>query len=331
MNVKGTYQHNRSLASFEYIHIKGVGPHKDTRIDFTDPIIAISGENGTGKTIFMESMFALLYGHLPSYGKVDHISDKVASIEGSFRTNKDLYRVLRTFNGKDKKAFVWKNDSEKPIMGPKISEVKKFMEKIVGPEELLLSSVFSTQFYAGDIVDLDPGNRKEIFNKLLGLENLAEVKDVIDDKLKDMVKKKDVLTGQYGAMSTVEQLEVSIIHITKDNLTNRSDLLKEKMLSLSKELVTKSNYETQMKDYQKNISDTKMCIASKQDEITKREAYGDSKALESKLQGCEKVLTNFNLLFLKQKKDYEKHKKNIIEPIRICRLLKISIRKPRNR
>lgn len=321
MNVKGTYQHNRSLVSFESIHIKGVGPHKDTKINFTDPIIAISGENGTGKTIFMESMFALLYGHLPSYGKVDHISDDVASIEGSFHTNKDKYRVLRTFSGKDKKAYVWKNGSEKPIMGPKISEVKKFMEKIVGPEELLLSSVFSTQFYAGDIVDLDPGNRKEIFNKLLGLENLAEVKDVIYEKLKEMVKKKDLLTGQYGAMSTVEQLEVSITHnmkeltgsrekinrsgITKDSLTTKNDLLKDRMLALSKKLVTKSNYETQMKDYEKNISDTKMCIASKQEEITKRKAYGDGKDLESKLQGCEKVLDNFNILFLEQKKDYE--------------------------
>jgi DNA repair exonuclease SbcCD ATPase subunit/predicted phosphodiesterase len=325
INVKGTYQHDRSLVSFESLHIKGVGPHKDTKIDFTDPIIAISGENGSGKTIFMESMFALLYGYLPSYGKIDHISDKVASIKGSFRTNKDLYRVLRTFNGKDKKAYVWKNDSEKPIMGPKISEVKKLMEKIVGPEELLLSSVFSTQFYAGDIVDLDPGNRKEIFNKLLGLENLAEVKEVIDEKLKEMVKKKDILIGQYGAMSTIEQLEVAITHnmkeltnsrekinrslVSRDSLTNQNDLLEKDILSFHKELITKSNYETQIKDYEKNISHTRMLIGAKAEEITKRKAFGDSKELESKLQGCEKVLDNFNNLFLKQKKDYEKQAK----------------------
>lgn len=281
--------------------------------------------HNSGKTIFMESLFASLYGHLPSYGKVNHISDKIASIEAEFSTDKDSYRVLRTFNGDDKKAHVWKNGETTAFIGPKISEVKKFMEKVIGPEELLLSSVFSTQHYAGDIVDLDPGNRKDIFNKLLGLENLAEVKEVVDEKLKALVKKKETLTSQYGAMSTVEQLETTIVHnmkqltenrakinrgnIQKNALTNKNDLLNSEILLFSKELTIKNNYEKGMVTYTKKMSDIKMCIDSKQDEIIKRENFGDSKVLESKLQGCEKVLANFNALFLKQKKDYEKQAK----------------------
>jgi DNA repair exonuclease SbcCD ATPase subunit len=325
MNIKGRYQHNRSLVSFQSIKIKGIGPHKNTSLSFTDPIIAISGENGTGKTIFMESMFAIMYGHLPSYGKINHICDKEASLEGEFKTSTDSYRVLRTFHGEEKKAYVWKNGEKTAHIGPKISEVKKFMEKIVGPEELLLSSVFSTQHYAGDIVDLDPGNRKDIFNKLLGLENLAEAKNTIDAKLKEMVVKNEVLAGQYSAMSTIEQLEVAITHnmkeltsskgkinrslINKDSLANKNDLLNGRILAFNKSMTNKANYETQIKDYKKNISDTRMFIGAKAEEITKRKACGDGKDLESKLQGCEKVLANFDALFLKQKKDYENQAK----------------------
>ncbi len=325
INIKGRYTHNRSLARFDYIHVKGVGPHKDTKIVFSDPIIAISGENGTGKTILMESMFALMYGHLPSYGKINDISDDVASVEGVFHTNKDKYRVLRIINGEEKKAYVWKNDEKKSFIGPKISEVKKFMEKIVGPEELLLSSVFSTQHYAGDIVDLDPGKRKDIFNKLLGLENMAEVKDVIDDRLKLATTRKDTLTSRYGMLSTVEELETSITgnikqlqdtrlkigrcEINRDGLKTQNEMLNNKITTLQKDLITKTNYETQLKNYEKNISDIKMCMASKLNEIDARESWGDDIELQSKLQGYEKALIVFDMLFKKQKKDYEKQAK----------------------
>jgi uncharacterized membrane protein YgaE (UPF0421/DUF939 family) len=90
--------------------------------------------------------------------------------------------------------------------------------------------------------------------------------------------------------------------------------LENKIFSFNKDLITKSNYETQIKDYEKNIASVKVDIANKQDEISKRQSYGDSKKLESKLQGCEKVLENFNSLFLKQKKDYE----NLAKITKIC-------------
>jgi DNA repair exonuclease SbcCD ATPase subunit len=321
INIKGRYIHNRSLASFESIKIKGIGPHKDTSLSFTDPIIAISGENGTGKTIFMESMFALLYGYLPSYGKVNHISDNDASIEGEFSTATDRYRVLRTYHGEEKKAWVWKNGEKTAHIGPKISEVKKFLEKIVGPEELLLSSVFSTQHYLGDIVDLDPGKRKDIFNKLLGLENLEEVKEVVDEKLKALVTKNNTLTSQYGVLPTVEELETTIVHnmkeltdnrekisrghIDKDQIRNRNDVLAGKITAFGKEMLIKANLEKENIETQKKISDLNMCIASKQGEITTRKQWTGVEDVQAKLDGNEIILTSFDALFLRQKKDYE--------------------------
>ena len=322
INIKGRYIHNRSLNSFDSIHIKGVGPHKDTKINFNDPIIAISGENGTGKTIFMESMFAVLYGHLPSYGKIANICDDLASLEGVFHTVTDKYRVLRTFNGETKKAFIYKNDEKTAHIGPKISEVTKFIEKIVGPEQLLLSSVFSTQFYSGDIVDLDPGNRKDIFNKLLGLENLAEVKEVVDEKLKAMVKKKDFAESHSETFSTVTEMEDKIrtnikefgenkgklnsATLARDTWRNKNDITVTKIHAITKDLVARKNLEAEEAKVEEDIKYTNMCIASKLDDIKEREKWSDTKVLNSKLEGCEKVLTSFDAQLLRQKKDYEK-------------------------
>jgi DNA repair exonuclease SbcCD ATPase subunit len=145
-----------------------------------------------------------------------------------------------------------------------------------------------------------------------------------------MVVKNEVLAGQYSAMSTVEQLEVSITHnmkeltdnkekinrnvINKDRLTNQNDLLSGRILACSKDMTTKANYETQLKDYQKKKSNTRMLIGAKAEEITTRKACSDGKDLKIKLRGCEIILTSFDSLFLEQKKDYE----NQAKIIKIC-------------
>lgn len=199
-----------SLEFFDSIHIKGIGPHKDTQMDFNDAIVAISGPNGCGKTIFMENLYAGLYGELPSYGKLSALADDIASLEIKFHTNTDNYRVLRKVNKGKQTAYVYKNGSKKALMGPKVSEVNAFMTKIVGPKELLQASVFSTQIYAGDIVDLEPSKRKDVFHKLLGLGVFAEIKEEIDDRLKASNTKKEVLSNQLKTVRTISEITKAV-------------------------------------------------------------------------------------------------------------------------
>jgi DNA repair exonuclease SbcCD ATPase subunit/DNA repair exonuclease SbcCD nuclease subunit len=200
-----------SLEFFDSIHIKGIGTHKDTKMDFNDAIIAISGPNGCGKTIFMECLFAGLYGELPSYGKLPALSDKKGELIIKFHTNNNNYKVVRKVKSGKQTAFVYKNDKIKYFIGPKVSEVNNYITKVVGPKELLLSSVFSTQIYAGDIVNLEPGKRKDVFHKLLGLGIFAEIKEQIDDRFKDRKSKREVLSNQVKIVKTLDIVEKEVV------------------------------------------------------------------------------------------------------------------------
>jgi DNA repair exonuclease SbcCD ATPase subunit/DNA repair exonuclease SbcCD nuclease subunit len=213
-----------SLDRFESVKIQGIGSHKDTYMDFTDPIIAISGGNGVGKTQFMESLFAGLYGDMPSYGKLANLADDVALLETVFRTNNAKYKVIRKINKGKNSAWIYRNENSLPLVGPKVSEVNAKITQLVGPKELLLSSVFSVQTHAGDIVDLESSKRKDIFHKLLGLQVFADMREVVSDKFKESKTKRGMLTSQYLGIKTLEQLHKEV--------TNISDLLNKTQIEL---------------------------------------------------------------------------------------------------
>jgi len=210
VNMEGSNISKGSLSCIESIKIKGIGPHKDTFIEFKDNMIPISGHNGSGKSLMIESIFASLYGYLPSYGKITAIADAKSLIECVFVTNTKEYKVVRKTSKDKATAFLYCNRAKKPFMGPKISEVNAYIRKVVGPEELILSSVFSTQGHEGDIVDLDPSDRKNVFHKLLGLDSLSTIKDSIDVKFKNLKDKKEVLFNQVEGFNQMDDIIYNI-------------------------------------------------------------------------------------------------------------------------
>ena len=239
IDIDNTYLPQGSLNRFNSLTLTNIGPHKNTHIDFEDPILAISGENASGKTILLESMFAALYGKFPSYGKISNISDN-GKIETTLITNTGKYRIVRKVNKGKNTAFIY--DGNKILVGPKVGEVNKYIETLIGPEELLLSSVFSTQFSYGDIVDLDPSERKNIFHKLLGLNYILGIKEKIDSKLDKSVGKKEFIINRLNMQNT-------------DTLKYDIEISKNKLIEVSKKL--KSNTDKLHKynnDLQKPIS-----------------------------------------------------------------------------
>ncbi len=213
-----------SLDRFESVKIEGIGSHKNTSMTFVEPIVAISGGNGVGKTIFLESLFAGLYGELPSYGKLANLSDKSASLDIVFHTNHARYKVTRFIKSGKNTAYVYKGRNPKPVVGPKVSEVNAFITKIVGPKELLLSSVFSTQVHAGDIVELESSKRKDIFHKLLGLEVFAEMQDKVNDKFKEAKTQREMLTSQLKVVKSLNTLEDEVVDISNKMVLSQKAL-----------------------------------------------------------------------------------------------------------
>lgn len=317
IDVPNSHICNGSLISFESVHIKGIGPHKDTYIEFKDPIIAITGSNGCGKTLLIESIFASLYGYLPSYGKIKDVSNERSSIETIFKVDEiNKYVIIRKLNKNKQTAFLYKNGEK--LVGPKISEVNKYIEKLIGPKELILSSIFSTQFYSGDIVELEPTDRKEIFHKLLGLNNLTSIKEKVDEKLKFSKAEKEKLSNQSDAVSTVEEI-ANNIKINKDAIEEvEGNIVKhEKKLEVSnsslkslnsaknnyeKELTIKNGNEDKLVKVKNKIVELKELEKQYNNEIKENSSKKDTVELDLELRNKNKLLDSFNVQYKEQTK-----------------------------
>ncbi|MFA5112668.1 MAG: SMC family ATPase [Candidatus Margulisiibacteriota bacterium] len=165
------------------VHLQNIGPHRDLTIDFSDlgPLIAITGENGAGKSFLIEAVVACLYGVFPSrpgslYDRITQGFEGEAVIAIDFEMNGESYTATRLLKktGKTTSAqgrlFKGKNKPGKLLSGPKINDFEQAVVNLLGPQDLFMASVFSSQANSGDICSARPSERKAVFGQLLGLE-----------------------------------------------------------------------------------------------------------------------------------------------------------------
>lgn len=167
------------------LHIKGVGPYEDETIDFLSvngDVVAIVGENGAGKTMLVDSVFAALYRYFPSRDSIYKYVTAKAQIEFDFKIGGQCYRSVINIDRKKREMEPWlfmegEDGSVVPLTDGKNSTFDAEVERLLGPAEVALSSVFSAQNKAGSFVTLPKAKRKELFIEMRGLGKLQVISD----------------------------------------------------------------------------------------------------------------------------------------------------------
>lgn len=180
-----------SLSRIDRLRVEGIGHHARTEVDLSDlqGVIAVVGDNGTGKTFLLESPMAIAYGQFPY--RPCNLRDCMgpgatdALMEWEFWRGDYRWRMVRQMkksaSGKSYKAtgyiYQWEGVTRTwdPKAGPAIEAVEMVAEELIGDPDLVKASVFCSQNQAGDLADASPAERKELFAKLLGTARLAVV------------------------------------------------------------------------------------------------------------------------------------------------------------
>lgn len=176
-----------SLERLDRISLRHIASHKNTDVDLGDVggICGIEGPTGIGKTTLMEALMLGLYGGTPlkpnltTWVEQGYVGDAMVEVE--FQSGGRVYVVRRELKKTTKtfthKAYLFDTGLSKAIAGPKVEDVYSKCCELVGEPEMVWAGTFSSQMESGNIMHVEPSERKILFAKLLGTEKLLFISE----------------------------------------------------------------------------------------------------------------------------------------------------------
>lgn len=223
-----------NMTGLDFVHsiaIKGVGPHqKEKHYEFKKGFNTITGRNGTGKTMLIESMYAALYENFPSRKNVKHYMGKDSFIETVLTAKGEVYTLRKELANKRFVSYI--NGSLKELVGQYASAI----EPIFGSSGLFSKLVFMDQKGKFDLVEAKSTERLKVLRELFDLEYF----DVKLKQYKDLYKEKNEALAIYSRDKEYLkslQKEYDEMEVPEDFGFNQKELdsLKSKLISLQNE------------------------------------------------------------------------------------------------
>lgn len=159
----------------EQLTLRNVMSHKDTRLAFpARGVVALSGENGNGKSAIIEGLSVALWGQ--TLRGTDPWADADGEAHAQISLHGQRLHVLRT-RKKGKLALSWHRDGEAPTKFETLTKAQGGLETVIGEWDVWRrSSVFSSSD-ADNFSAASDGDKKRMLESVLGV-------DMFDDALK---------------------------------------------------------------------------------------------------------------------------------------------------
>lgn len=210
------------------LKLKNIGPFKDAQLEFisdeneleTPPVVCITGENGTGKSIIIDSIRALFNGRFSGGIERDITSSD------NFEVESNIFFNNKTFNFKTTKKYK-KDGNALDTNDMSINQMfvasfdSDFKKDFIF--DYWTSKLSNDTFNISNITSLE--TEKYLANSISGIHKNVELTKVISffDYLKDSKDKNEKKLGQslYDILENIINLSISngsLSHVSRINL-----------------------------------------------------------------------------------------------------------------
>jgi len=308
------------LISLRELKLRNFLSHRETEIPFTDETFVIVGLNASGKTSILRGIFFALFGEdlegkkLKKESLINRSSNS-ASLSLTFVHRGSQYTVERVISVRRNEARLYREGS---LVAEKSKEVLKYLQENLGLEPgTLKSTLFVPQ---GEITELfkgAPKERRQVLNRLLGLEEFGKKYEALNLKVKELKKIKELLEDKVLRGEKLREREKEYTELIKE----KGEKLKE--LSLKREEVERELKElkeklTELEGEKREFLRLKEALKHLEEDVER--LRGEIERDEKRLEGLKKVRKRVELL--KREVESLERIKELLEALRMERELK---------
>ncbi len=214
----------------ERLILKNFKRFRNQEIRFSDGITGIVGNNGTGKSSIVEGILFALYGLSGTGIKGDYVVSSFAGprerceVRLDFRVRDQGYSVRRSFRkGSSSQHDAWLNLDSK-LMATGVSDVDREVTRILGMNATdLKNTIYAGQKDLVSLLESRPGERREWFSRVLGIDYLKEESlALLKEKLDAADHTGDRLEGERSTLTRLvegqdpERMEASRTDLQRD-------------------------------------------------------------------------------------------------------------------
>ena len=203
------------------VDLRNFRSHINTKLDFSDGVIAIIGENGAGKSSILEAinyaLFPMSYRNqeeLMRKGSREMIVSLVIEIDGK------QYRITRARReGKpESKLEVRQGDMWRMIQHGS-QDVNKSLEELGLRSDIFENTIYIRQGEIASLLNAKPAERKKIVGRILGTEDLEEIYEELRDVISEIKQRESGLEGEVKRIGNLKE-ELGRI---KDDLAKKNE------------------------------------------------------------------------------------------------------------
>ena len=274
---------------------KGLGLEKlELDLSGLSGLIALSGQNGAGKTSVLESLHP--YRTLASRKKAlpahTFLRDSFRELDFDFQGDSYKTKILVDCESGRQEGYVWKNGES--MVDGKARNYDSYIENLFGSKDLFFNSIFCAQNSA-KMSDLTTGKLKELFAEFLQLEKYVAYENTVKQLLGALVAQ----VSAYDRQIEAHQKQLSLFGDLEQQFTDAKDSQFTERIALDA--------------LEKEISDIAGNIVSVKERLAANAALEDrANDFRTRIQATEKAIET-------EKADYESRVKGLRESLRECK------------